>query len=357
MPASRVPTRLVLLLAAAALGLAGCAEAQGPIGHGPGFFPPPPISDRGLQIDSLYQVVFWIAAAIFVLVEALLIWAVVRYRRRGDDSLPTQTHGNLVLEVIWTVIPAAIVLFLFVASMDTLAKVESQEDPPSVTVDVTGFQWQWTFDYKAEGLSFTGEGDKGPELVLPVNETVRINLHGNDVVHAFYVPQFLYKKDVVPGRVNSFDVRVEQPGTYNGQCAEFCGLAHQAMRFTMRVVPRAEYEAWVAAEQEKAKATPTPGASAGATLQVSAANAASFEQSTLEAPADTAIAIAFDNKDPAQPHNVAIKGANPDGSDFSGKPIANAGEKVTYTTPPLKAGTYTFYCAVHPNMQGTLTVK
>lgn len=352
---------LVPLLVLIALAAAGCGPAEsggptGPAGGGPGFFPPPAASEQGRQIGGLYNFVFWVATAIFVLVEGLIIWAVLRYRRR-DDSLPVQTHGNLVAEAVWTLVPTIIVVVLFVLSVDTINKVEAKVATPSVTVDVTGFQWQWTFEYKEEGLKFTGAGDKGPEMVLPVGETVHIKLHAQDVIHSFYVPQFLYKKDVVPGRENNFDVLIEQPGVYTGQCAEFCGLDHARMNFAVRAVPRAEYDAWVAAEAEKARATPEPAPSGATSVAVSAANATDFEQQTLEVPADTPIVFDFENKDPAAPHNVAVKGGNPDGTDFVGMPLAQPGQRVPYNAPALKAGEYTFFCSVHPNMTGTLSVQ
>lgn len=350
---------LIVLLALVAVGCGGGTTQ----GAAPGFFPPPAASEQGRHIQDLYSIVFWIAAAVFLLVEGLILWAVLRYRRR-DDVLPVQTHGSRVAEALWTAIPAAIVLFLFILTVQTLDKVEAKTPNPAVTVDVTGFQWQWTFDYKEQGLSFTGLGDKGPEMVLPVGQTVHLKLHSNDVIHAFYVPQFLYKKDVVPGRENNFDVLVEQPGTYVGQCAEFCGLAHAKMFFTVRAVPRAEFDAWVSQEQEKAKATPSPAASGSAggggggapALAISASSAAGFDTPAVEGRANQPLTIQFENKDPSAPHNVAIKQATPEG-DFVGQPLAQAGQKATYMTPPLAAGQYTFYCAVHPNMQGTLTVR
>jgi cytochrome c oxidase subunit 2 len=342
---------LPLIALALPLLVAGCASQPGE----PGLFPPPAATEQGQQISNLYNVVFWVATGIFVFVEALIVVAVLRYRRR-NDVLPRQTHGNLALEVVWTLIPAAIVIMLFVLSMDTLGKVDARSDAPGVTVKATGFQWQWTFEYEAEGLTFTGQGAEGPEMVLPVREPVRISLHADDVVHSFYVPVFLYKKDVVPGRVNEFDVRIDQPGTYAGQCAEFCGLEHAKMFFTVRAVERAEYDAWVRAEQEEAAATPAPVPSGATVLELSATNAIAFDQTLVEVGADQPFSIQFVNNDPAAPHNVAIREATPEG-DFTGQPIANPGETQNYAAPALAPGDYQFYCSVHPNMQGTLSAK
>lgn len=345
---------LVAPLAAALLLLAACS-VQDP--RAPGFFPPPSATENGRAVNDLYNIVFVIAAAVFVLVEGLLLFIVFRYRRRSA-TLPVQTHGNNVLEILWTAIPAAVVAGIFVVTFALINRVEARAEQPDVEVNVTGFQWQWRFDYPAEELTFTGLGAQGPEMVIPVNEIVRISLESQDVNHAFYVPQFLYKKDVIPGRVNQFDLVVDQPGTYTGQCAEFCGLSHAEMFFTVRAVERAEYDQWVAAEQEKARATPAPppsGAPPGATIQVSASNEQSFDQASIQGPTDQPLSIQFQNNDDL-PHNVAIKGATPEG-DFIGLPIVNGGESATYQTPPLAAGEYSFFCSVHPNMQGTLTVE
>ena len=375
---------VVLLLVVAGCQVSESGQAptrvDAPAGDGPpGFFPPPPATEQAREINALYTLTFWIATAIFLLVEGLIIWSVIRYRRRGrDDTLPPQTHGHNLAEITWTVIPAVIVITLFWLSTDTLFRVEARSDRPAVTVDAFAFQWQWEFGYDCPEQfdspgGFTrisdcrvplpaGTGNKGPEMVLPLGETVRIRLHATDVNHAFYVPQFLYKKDVIPGQVNRFDVKVEQPGTYTGQCAEFCGLAHAAMTFTVRAVPRAEFDAWKQQAQreaeERARATPQPppaGGGTGATVQVSASNAARFDQQTLEAPANTAFTIQFQNKDPSAPHNVAIRGATDQG-DFI-PPIAQGGQSASYTAPALRPGQYEFYCSVHPNMKGTLTVK
>lgn len=354
---------LVLL---AVLMLAACTTRPNdhPTGDSsvPGFVPGHIVTEQGQAAAGLYLLVFLIAVAVFILVEGLVIIIAVRFRRkRLDTTLPAQTHGNNLLEIVWTIIPALVVAALFVVSTNVLInKVEAHEANPAVTVDVTAFQWQWTFEYRDLGLSYTGAGKDGPEMVLPVGETAHIRLHAQDVIHSFYVPQFYYKKDVVPGRTNEFDLLIKEPGTYGGQCAEFCGLSHADMYFNVRAVDPADFAAWVSAEQARANATPEPrpsGGPEGATLQLKAINATQgFDPSTLTAPAGQPLTIEFDNPDVA-PHNIAIKAANPDGSDWIGLPIAQAGQTATYQAPALKAGTYTFVCSVHPTMVGTLTVR
>ncbi|HXG40641.1 MAG TPA: cytochrome c oxidase subunit II, partial [Candidatus Limnocylindrales bacterium] len=173
-------------------------------------------------------------------------FAVVRYRGRPDGPLPRQVTGSLWLEVVWTAIPIAIVLALFAGTLAALGRVEALSPNPSVELRVTAFRWGWTFEYPREGVSVGGVGEPGPEVVVPVGEPVRVTLTGNDVVHAFFVPEFLFKRDATPGRETRFEFTVDEPGTYRGQCAEFCGIYHARMPFTIRAVTRAEYDAWLA---------------------------------------------------------------------------------------------------------------
>jgi cytochrome c oxidase subunit II len=353
---------LAVAFAFAAL-LAGCAAqptTTGPAEPPPGFFPVTPVTEQGVATSGLYDLTFAIAVIVFVLVEGLLIYITLRFRRRPTDTeLPPQTHGSNPLEILWTVVPAITVTFLFSAALVTLNN-EDQEAlaTPALVIDVTGFQWQWTFAYPDQGLSFTGSGRTGPVMVLPIDEQVRIRLHATDVIHSFYVPQFLYKKDVVPGRVNEFDVNVKDVGTYAGQCAEFCGLSHADMHFTVQSMTKADFDAWVL-QQQQAKPSAQPSAPSGApTVNVTAIGVTQgFDPAQLTAPADTPWVVNLTNSDAGAPHDFSIHKANPDGSDWLGDPDAAAGGgSAIYQPPPLKAGDYTFFCSIHPNMTGTLHV-
>jgi cytochrome c oxidase subunit 2 len=380
----RLASLAVAVAATFVLASCGAQPNENPTGdaNGPSFFPGEVVTTQGDQAAGLYWAIFAIAVAIFLLVEGLLLYMVFRYRKRDSQELPVQTHGNDRLEMVWTVIPALIVTGMFIVSMNVLNSVQARSDEPGVVVDVTAFQWQWTFDYPEHGLSYTGAGKDGPEMVVPVGQPVQVNLQASDVIHSFYVPEFFTKLDVVPGRTNVLEFTVEQPGTYGGQCAEYCGLAHSDMYFTVRAVSPADYDAWVAAEIEAATATPSPPPSQppgpppsgpppsgpppsgqpgpGEALQVVTTqdDPLAFDPSTLTAPSGQEITVDYLN-DTNIPHNIAFF----EGSDASAPRLASteivtgpgALESVTFTTPA--AGTYYYHCDVHPTqMFGDLEV-
>lgn len=234
-----------LSVPAAALLLAGCS------GEGPGSWSraglPEASSDRALFIGDLW-IGFWILGAIVgVLVWGLIIFAVIRYRRRGNET-PRQTRYNLPMEIFYTAIPILIVGVLFFFTLDTQNKVLAEHTEEPVTIDVVGQKWSWTFNYKDADLEQGGVYDAGtihetPDLYLPVDTPVRFNLSSPDVIHSFWVPSFYMKLDVVPGRTNSFDVTPTEEGTFAGKCAELCGTYHSAMIFDVQIVSQEEYEA------------------------------------------------------------------------------------------------------------------
>jgi len=185
-------------------------------------------------------------AGVALLVWGLILFAVFRWRVRSSDDggLPPQFSSNNVLEISWTLIPLALVIALFVFTYRVEARVEAVTPRPAVSVDVTGFRWGWTFAY-AGGPTITGTALAPPQLVLPAGETTRISITSSDVNHAFWVPAFLFKRDAIPGLVTTFDLRPVETGTFQGHCAEFCGLQHALMGFTVRVVSPADYTAWL----------------------------------------------------------------------------------------------------------------
>jgi len=380
-------TALMLLLAAAALFVAGCS----------GDFnirtalPPDAATTQGQATRNLYDIVFTVGIAVFVLVEGLILFAVIRYRRRkGDDELPPQIHGNNKLEIIWTAIPIAIVLGLFVLSWQTLNTIDARKENPPVRIGVVAYQWQWQFVYAPPDVRWEDCGapqNKGkcvtviglpppggnrtnwtpPQMHVPVGETVELQMHSNDVIHSFYVPAFLYQRDITPRKDQVIQFLADHEGTYRGQCTQFCGLLHQEMEFEVVVESRDSYNAWLqAALTPPPSPTPAPSSSAqpgasqqpgqGASLQLTASGIA-YDTDSLEVPANTPFQIVFTNNDAGIPHNVAIHKDSPTGELVWQGDIFNGVETRTYDVPALPAGTYGFVCAVHPNMTGTLTVR
>ena len=377
---------LLLLLAAAALLVTGCSDFNIRTA-----MPPDAASVQGQATRNIYDIVFVIGAAIFLLVEGLILFAVVRYRRRkGDDELPPQIHGNNKLEIIWTAIPIVIVLALFVVSWQTLNTIDARKENPPVRIGVVAYQWQWQFVYAPEGIRWEDcgnpenqgkcvtvigvgppAGDRAswtpPQMHVPVGETVELQMHSVDVIHSFYVPAFLYQRDITPRKDQVIQFLADREGTYRGQCTQFCGLKHQEMEFEVVVESREAYNAWLVKEltpppsPTPAPSTSTaPGASqapgASVTLNVMAQGTA-FDTDSLEAPANTPFKIAFTNNDAGIPHNVAIHKDSPTGPEVWKGEIFNGVATRTYDVPALPAGTYGFVCSVHANMTGTLTVK
>jgi cytochrome c oxidase subunit II len=345
--------RLIGIVLVAVLVLAGCGSLT-------------PVTDVGEEIRDLYNVLFVAAAVVFVLVEAAIVFAVVRYRRRSD-MLPPQFHGNNLLEVVWTLVPLLIVAGLFVLTWGVLNRVEAKADNPRVTVNVLGFQWQWQFTYqgervplpagsKPEDLTLKGTIAKPPVVYLPVGEPIRFNTQAQDVIHSFYVREFLFKRDAFPDHVNTFDLTITKAGDYGGQCTEYCGLAHQAMRFTVRAVSRPQFESWL----EKAKKEAASGCPDDPNPRSITAKDIAFNKDCLSGPVNKEFEITFENQE-AVPHNVAFF----EGDDATAPRVLPEADtppfpgprSTTYNLPALEAGAYYFHCDVHPGMSGELNVR
>jgi cytochrome c oxidase subunit II len=219
---------------------------------------------EGRDVSALYSGFVAIAVVIGAIVFGGTTWSVLRYRRRRGETLalPPQTRGSLVVESIWTAIPVLIVVGLFVATLVVLNRVQAVSQRPGASIRVEAFRWGWTFRYPNDGITVSGVGDPGPEIYVPVGEPIQLTLTAADVVHSFYVPQFLFKRDAVPGRESTFQFTVDDPGAYRGQCAEYCGIYHSRMPFTVRAVSRADYDTWIA-RQPKSSAGASASGPAG----------------------------------------------------------------------------------------------
>jgi cytochrome c oxidase subunit 2 len=209
-----------------------------------------PITKQGEDSIKLWQGFFIAGAVVFVFVFVLLVWAILRYRRRSD-AIPPQRQYHTLVEVLYTAIPIVMVIILFLFTFFT----ENHVDTPAkqaLTVNVTAFQWGWQFTYTAQPgttmkyVKVIGVETQAPELVLPEHETVRIWLRSDDVIHGFYVPAFDFSRYAQPGVTNTLTVNLNQTGTFRGQCTQFCGLFHSLMRFRVKVVTPTQFKTWVA---------------------------------------------------------------------------------------------------------------
>ena len=215
---------------------------------------PDPATRQGEDILDLWRILLGAGVALGALVTALILWSVVRYRRPRDASpedLPEQTRANVPLEVLYTVIPLVIVIVLFGLTMRTQDRVTRQSPTADLAVEVTGFQWGWRFRYPAQGVTVVGDANDIPTLVLPVGANVRLRLQATDVVHSFFVPAFLVKRDLIPRVDNSIEIRPTEAGRYPGVCAEFCGLDHWRMTFDVEVVDPADFQRFLAEQQDE----------------------------------------------------------------------------------------------------------
>ena len=207
-----------------------------------------PLTEQARDIDRIWNGFLVIALAVGALVAFLVAYVVIRFRRR-DDRLPRQVHEHIPMELAYTAVPFLVVVGLFAATFVSVRALDRVDDHPDLVVDVVGFQWQWQFHYPESGITVAPGDDTIPTLVLPAGERVRFDLTSADVIHSFWIPGFRFKRDAFPDQHTSFEVDIaETTGTFDnvGVCAEFCGLDHQAMRFSVRIVTPAEFGDWIA---------------------------------------------------------------------------------------------------------------
>ncbi|VTR78043.1 aa3-type cytochrome oxidase subunit II [Cellulomonas hominis] len=214
------------------------------------------ITNQTGRITNLW-VGSWVAALLVgILVWGLIIWCVAVYRKRkDDDQLPVQLRYHVPLEIMYVILPIIMVGVLFYYTARDMTAIQDHTEEPELTVQVIGKQWSWDFNYVDDDVYDTGQhaqavGETGvlaeqPTLYLPVNERVEFHLDARDVIHSFWVPAFLYKQDMIPGRTNTFQVIPQVEGEYVGKCAELCGEEHSSMLFNVKVVSREEYDAHI----------------------------------------------------------------------------------------------------------------
>ena len=236
---------IVLLSACSGSGPQTTLEPEGPIAN---------------DINNLWLLVFWVATAVFVVVEVALVYAIWKFReRRNDDRRPRQSHGNTALEITWTIIPAVLLAVVTVPMISGLFDMRREPIGDVLHIKVTGHQWWWEFEYVDEVASDGRTIITANELHIPANRDVYLTMTSADVIHSFWVPKLNGKRDVVPGRITNLTLHADAPTPLDhphlGQCAEFCGLAHADMRIRAFVHDAAGYNEWVAGQLEPNLAT------------------------------------------------------------------------------------------------------
>jgi cytochrome c oxidase subunit 2 len=202
-------------------------------------------SSQAAALADDWRIFTYAALAVAVLVWGLILFAAVRFRRTRDNAAPrSQKDKNTPLEIAWTIAPLVLVIVLFVVTFHIENEVEARSPVHAADVAVNAYRWGWTFAYRG-GPTIDGTSANPPEMVLPLGETTSIRITSSDVVHSFWIPDMLFKRDAVPGRVTAFDLTPTKEGTFVGRCGEFCGLNHALMTFRVRVVPAAGYRKWL----------------------------------------------------------------------------------------------------------------
>jgi cytochrome c oxidase subunit 2 len=247
--------------------LAGCTTAQ-LNGFLPGFVAgEKPVTNHTERISGLWVTSWIVLLIIGLIVWGLIIWTVIVYRRRkGQTGLPAQLRYNMPIEIFYTIVPLILIVAFFAFTARDQDAIEKPYAHPDLQVQVFAKQWAWDFQYTSDeaydpGIQAQAEPDatvkgsvvesKIPTLYLPVGKKVSITLSSRDVIHSFWVPAFLYKKDMIPGHTNYMYLTPEREGTYMGKCAELCGDYHSAMLFNVKVVSEGAYQAHIAALKAK----------------------------------------------------------------------------------------------------------
>jgi cytochrome c oxidase subunit II len=237
------------------------------------------VTELSREIHGLHMLIFWICVLIALVVFGMMIYSIVKFRHSQGAVAANFDHSTKA-EVVWTIIPIAILVGMAVPAAETLIKIEDTRDS-QLTVKVTGYQWKWHYDYLDQNVSFystmTADSNRARQLnsgidpksidnylldvdnplVVPVGAKVRVLITAADVIHAWWVPAFGMKKDAIPGFVNELWFRAEEPGIYRGQCTELCGYDHAFMPVVVEVKEQGEYDAWLKSKQEGASQTAT----------------------------------------------------------------------------------------------------
>lgn len=241
-------------------------------------------TDFNRDVGGLFSLLIWLGMIVFVFVEGLLIWTIFRYRRRDGQAAPEHVHGNTTLEILWTAIPALILVVIAVPTVQTIFKTQAKAPAGALEVEVIGHQWWWEFRYPEYGITTANE------LYLPIGRTVNFALKTQDVIHSFWIPQLAGKRDLISNRTNYMWFTPDSVGTnaWVGHCVEYCGTSHANMRFRAFTVSPEEFQGWVAHMQTTAPNPLAPAAAATAPAATGATTTAVQTAAVLPTPQPTA---------------------------------------------------------------------
>lgn len=323
----------------------------------------PGISAKAQDTHWLYSYIFWLAVPVFVFVEGMLVLNVVRYRRRrrDDDSEPPQTRGHDIAYASFFAVPLVIVTALLAVGENSVATVDDNPSHPAERLVVTGSQWQWSARYVKEGVTVSGQtptdksSGKPLTMALPAGRSSQVTLESTDVIHGFYVQDLLFMKNAVPGHPNVVTITPTKTGTFKGQCTQFCGLWHSKMLLVLKVLPPAQFQAWLQQQQQSlSKGGTCSSASSAITLT---AQHVQWDKGCIAAAAGKPIKVTIVNKDAGVAHNFAIWADSSLKKRLYQTPNISGPATKTFTAPALPAGKYYFQCDVHgPAMSGTLII-
>lgn len=232
------------------------------------------------QAHDTFKLWSWMMIAglvVSALVWGLIVFSVIRYRRRGDDpAVPRQFREHIPLEFAYTIVPLLIVIAIFVFTVFTENSVDAVSSHPQVTVKVTAFQWGWEFDYVGKHVTVITDEQQAlaqtallpsnpayPQMVLPLGEDTKIELFGNDVAHSLFVPAFNFSRMALPGVENDFQFTPTQLGVFDGRCNQYCGLYHSEMLFSVKVETPSQFQSWLSSEQASQSSTTTTSSPGG----------------------------------------------------------------------------------------------
>jgi cytochrome c oxidase subunit II len=315
-----------------------------------------PATDQAFDVQRLFYVILGLGTFVFVIVEGLLLWSIIRYRKRpGDDEEPPQREGSTRMLIGFFAFGAILVAILFPFGEITLADVQANPTPLEKIV-IQGSQWQWSAFYPNEGVVTSGKSFKRPMIIeTPIDEPVHVQLISNDVMHEFFIPEFMFMRNAMPGHPNTFTFTPDKLGTFQGQCAEFCGLGHAKMTLELKVVTLEDFDTWIKQERKALLAITCP-ATPGNALQLTAHNI-SWNTNCLAVTPGSPFKITISNQDAGIDHNFAIYDSPSRTKQLFATPKFAGVATQSFDIPQLPPGSYYFQCNVHgPAMSGVFKV-